>query len=459
MTARTSVYPASVADLVDDFKLWAAELGTTPSANATRKRFRIGNDKANALLATLTAPAPDERLTTGPQAQDEPTGTAPGPETPAAPVAVEPLPLAAVDVDQGPEIGPAPVMPPFVSPAPAAPVLAEAPGQVDAWPVDEVAAKLDSERARLSVQREDTLARRAMEAEHRIALDDVREQARAAQRARGERARDAADAAALSALYRRAQRSGTRARLRAQIQGSAEMRALRVARVRSVTLMAGVPVLAAFAAWSATGVQAGVARLLHLSADSAGWWAAWAMEPALIAIVGLIIIGRAVLRSAGGDTDWRADAIEWTALSTSLALNIVGGWATGVDWDQQIGPMLAHSVGPIGAAGTAFLIGLFDGYVSAARPWHGAPKLAEMDLDMSAVMGSRPDAINRPEHPRAHLLTGDVRALLDDTRAAVADGTLTPEPSAYAIHKHVMGGRGDKAKASRVAALLAHTVA
>ncbi|MFD0595009.1 hypothetical protein ACFQZ4_23715 [Catellatospora coxensis] len=344
MTTPTT-YPASVADLVDDFKLWAAELGTTPSANATRKRFRIGNDKANALLATLTAPAPDERLTSGPATppQDEPTGPAPEPEVTAAPVAAEPSPLAAVDVDPGPEIGPARVLP-------AAPVPAEAAAPDDGWPVDEVAAKLDSERARLIVQREDTLARRAMEAEHRIAMGDVREQARAAKRARRERARDAADAAALSALYRRAQRSGTRARLRAQIQGSAEMRALRVARVRSVTLAAGVPVLAAFAAWSTTGVQAGVARLLGIDAGSPGWWAAWAMEPALIAIVGLIIIGRAVLRSAGGDTDWRADAIEWTALSTSLALNIVGGWNTDLAFGEQIGPLLAHSVGPIGAA-------------------------------------------------------------------------------------------------------------
>ncbi|GIG03156.1 hypothetical protein [Catellatospora citrea] len=457
MTAPTATYPASVADLVDDFKLWAAELGTTPSANATRKRFRIGNDKANALLATLTAPAPDERLTSGPATQPpaEPTGPAPVPEVTAAPVAVEPSPLAVVDVDPGPEIGPAPIPPP----APAAPVVAEAGGQVDGWPVDEVAAKLDSERARLSVKREDTLARRAMEAEHRIAMGDVREQARAAKRARGERARDAADAAALSALYRRAQRSGTRARLRAQIQGSAEMRALRVARVRSVILAAGVPLLAAFAAWSTTGVQAGVVKLLNLDSGSAGWWAAWAMEPALIAIVGLIIIGRAMLRSAGGDTDARALIIEWSALFTSLALNIIGGWDSSLPQDQQYGPMLAHSVGPIGAATVAFLIGLFDGYVSAARPWHGAPKLAEMDLDMAAVMGTRPDAINRPEHPRAHLLPGDVRTLLDDTRAAVADGTLTAEPSAYAIHKHVMGGRGDKAKASRVAALLAHQAA
>ncbi|GAA1608802.1 hypothetical protein ACFQY4_46110 [Catellatospora bangladeshensis] len=379
MTAPASAYPVSVAALVDDFRAWADELGATPSHRATMKRFSIGGDKARALLATLPAPAPDEHTTAVP-AMAKPAPAPPAqpaaevaPDAPDVLIMPAALSQTAVDVEA----------PTKIAPAAPEPIPVVAPGEVS--PVLAAAARLDDERARLNIARHDELARRAAEAEHRIALGDVREQARAAKLARRERARDTADAAALAALYRRAARSGTRARLRAQIQGSAEMRALRVARVRQVTLLAGVPVLAAFAAWSTTGVQAGVARLLGLGADTAGWWAAWAMEPALIAIVGLIIIGRAVLRSAGGDTDWRATAIEWTTLGTSLLLNIVGGWTVGVDWFEQVGPMLAHSVGPIGAAGTAFLIGLFDGYVSAARPWRGAPSLAEMNLDLSAV--------------------------------------------------------------------------
>lgn len=391
MTAPSSVHPPTVAAMLDDFHAWAAELGAAPSRNATMKRFRIGEIKANALLSTLTAPAPDDRLTDAPAPPQraDTTGPAPEPEITESPIMPEASPQTAVDVAPGPKITEVALALPVADPIPvAAPPLPDpVPAEVSA--VVAQAAKLDDERARRDIARHDELARRAAEAEHRIALGDVREQARAAKLARRERARDAADAASLAALYRRAARSGTRARLRAQIQGSAEMRALRVARVRSVTLAAGVPVLAAFAAWSTTGVQAGVVRLLGLSADTAGWWAAWAMEPALIAIVGLIIIGRAVLRSAGGDTDWRATAIEWTALGTSLLLNIVGGWAVGVDWAEQVGPMLAHSVGPIGAAGTAFLIGLFDGYVSAARPWHGAPKLAEMNLDLATIGGQR----------------------------------------------------------------------
>ncbi|WP_344350878.1 hypothetical protein, partial [Catellatospora coxensis] len=361
MTVPSSVYPPAVAALVDDFKQWSAELDAAPSLRATMKRFRVGTDKARALMSALTdtpaeqPAAPAEPVTdTAPAAPPAPAaaGVPVLPQVPAEPITAPAEALYRVDVETLPKIAPAEAEPiPVPAPPPAELVPAER------TQAHTVAVKLDAERALLTTQRGDELARRALEAEHRIAMDDVREQARAAKLARGERARDAADAAALAALYRRAQRSGTRARLRAQIQGSAEMRALRVARVRSVTLMAGVPVLVAFAAWSTTGVQAGVVRLLGLDGGTAGWWSAWAMEPALIAIVGLIIIGRAVLRSAGGDTDWRADAIEWTALATSLALNIVGGWAVGVDWAEQVGPMLAHSVGPIGAAGTAFLIG------------------------------------------------------------------------------------------------------
>jgi hypothetical protein len=247
-------------------------------------------------------------------------------------------------------------------------------------PAAELRDQLTSQRDLVAVQREDEWARRASEAEHRIAMADVAERAAVADRARRERARDAQEGEELGQLYRRASRSGERARIRAQIQGSAEMRALRVAKIRSVALMAGIPVLAAFAAWSTTGVQAGVVRLLHLNAGEAMWWASWGMEPALITIVALVIIGRAVLRSSGGDTDGRATVAEWTALGLSLALNIVGGWPAGAGFWAGTATALPHAIGPFGCAGTAFLIGLFDSYVTQARPWENAPRLTDLDL-------------------------------------------------------------------------------
>ncbi|WBB73211.1 hypothetical protein O7602_26585 [Micromonospora sp. WMMD1128] len=242
----------------------------------------------------------------------------------------------------------------------------------------ELAEQLAEERALITVRRDDDRIRRQLDAQYRNALAEVTEQTSTLDRARRERARDGEESTALAELYRRAARSGARARIRTDIDRSAEMRALRIARVRSATLLAGVPVLAAFGLWSTAGVQAGMVRVFSLDTGSASWTAAWAVEPALIAIVALIIIGRAVLRSSGGATDWRATLAEWVALSTSVALNMAGGWA-GDGWEAAAGA-LAHSVGPIGAAGTAFLIGLFVSYVSEANPWEGAPRLAELDL-------------------------------------------------------------------------------
>lgn len=244
-----------------------------------------------------------------------------------------------------------------------------------AAPADGLRGELAAARDLIAVRADDAWLRRAQQAEHRIAMADVAEQAAAAKRARRERARDAVEGEALAALYRRATRSGARARIRALINGSAEMRALRVAKVRTVSLAVLLPVLAAFAGWSTTGAQAGAVRLLDLVDHSAAWTASWGVEPALIAVVALIIIVRAVLRSSGGDTDWRATLIECTALGLSLALNIIGGWHG--DWEGLV-TVLPHAIGPLGCAGTAFLIAVIDSYVTAARPWDGAPRLAEI---------------------------------------------------------------------------------
>lgn len=316
--------------------------------------------------------------------------------------------------------------------------------------VDTMAVHLGTQRALADVRRADEVARRSAAAEHRRALADVDERAASAERARRERARDAVEAEEVAALYRRASRSGARARLRTRIQGSAEMRALRIARVRSVTLWAGFPILVAFAAWSTTGVQAGVVRLLALPSQSAGWYAAWGMEPALMAIVALIIIGRAVLRSAGGNTDTRATIIERVALLTSIALNIAGGWNPALGFWSAAAAAVAHSVGPVGAAGTAYLIGLFDHYATVARPWENAPSLDSMGL-----AGTRPDDVRTPINlDKPDSASMDDR-LVEEVRQTIGCGRLTPDPTGYAIYKHVMGGRGDKSRAYRAALAVA----
>lgn len=239
----------------------------------------------------------------------------------------------------------------------------------------ELRSTLAGQRHLANINREDRQARKAGRAHHRNKLADIAEKALAARRARRARARDTREQADLNRLYRVAVRSGTRARIRADIQRSAEMRALRVGKVRGIALIAGLPILAAFAAWSTAGAQAGAVRLLGLAEGSPGWWASWGVEPALIAIVALIITGRAVLKASGGQTDRRATLVEWAALLTSLGLNIFGGWENG--W-EGIKTVLPHAIGPTFCALTAVLIGLFVGYAADAKPWDDAPTLTEM---------------------------------------------------------------------------------
>lgn len=259
---------------------------------------------------------------------------------------------------------------------------------------------LSADRDVVAVNREHEWVSLAQDAQHHIRIADVAEHADRAKRSRRQRAKDATEAAKLADLYRSAKSAGARARIRAEMYGSAEMRALRISTMRKVTLVAGLPVLLAFALWSTTGVQAGVVRLLHLNHGDPSWWSAWGVEPALIAIVALIIIGRAVLRSSGGDVDWRATVAEWVALGTSLALNIFGGWNGG--W-EALGGAVAHSLGPLGAAGTAFLIGLFDSYIARATPWDGAKRLADLGLDIELATRNDEPAQEPQLPPAAHL--------------------------------------------------------
>jgi hypothetical protein len=233
-----------------------------------------------------------------------------------------------------------------------------------------------SERAVVAVNREHEWVSLAQQAQHDIHLADVAEAAARDKRSRKQRANDAAEDAKLADLYRAAKAAGHRARVRALMSQSAEKRAVRLTKMRTVLLIVGLPVLLAFAGWSTTGVQAGFVKLLDLEKGEPTWWTGWGVEPALITIVAGIIIARAVLRNSGGDTDWRADVIESGALGTSLLLNVVGG-RHGEGW-AALGAAFGHSLGPVFAASTAYLMGLIDTYISRADPWTGAQSLDDI---------------------------------------------------------------------------------
>lgn len=242
----------------------------------------------------------------------------------------------------------------------------------------------------------DALARIREEAarrrdERRLARAERRENAAAAKAARREARRDRAEQRRLAELYRAAAVSGERARLAVAIRGSVEARRHRVDQVRAATLKVGLPVLAAFAAWSTVGVHAGVVGLLGAAPGSAWWWGAWFIEPALIAVVAGVIVARAVLRASGGDVDWRAHVAHWGALATSILLNLAGHWPTGLS-GPEVTAAIAHSVGPLGAATVAWLIGVMDDYVTAARPEEGARTLAELGVQRERVAAHTPAA-------------------------------------------------------------------
>lgn len=242
----------------------------------------------------------------------------------------------------------------------------------------------------------DALARIREEAarrrdERRLARAERRENAAAAKAARREARRDRAEQRRLAELYRAAAVSGERARLAVAIRGSVEARRHRVDQVRAATLKVGLPVLGAFAAWSTVGVHAGVVGLLGAAPGSAWWWGAWFIEPALIAVVAGVIVARAVLRASGGDVDWRAHVAHWGALATSILLNLAGHWPTGLS-GPEVTAAIAHSVGPLGAATVAWLIGVMDDYVTAARPEEGARTLAELGVQRERVAAHTPAA-------------------------------------------------------------------
>jgi hypothetical protein len=334
--------------------------------------------------------------------------------------------------------------------------------------------RLEADRAVVEVGRDDELSRRVASAEHQMALDGVDEQVAAVRRGREERAKDAVEAEKLLALYRHTASAGERARIAAEIGRTGEMRALRIAKVQRVSLWVGMVLLLGFGAWSTAGVHDGLVKVLHLQSGSAGWWAGWAVEPLLITIVAGLIVLRPILRMSGGDVDVRARRAEIVALGGSLALNLFGGWqADAGGWTVSLGQAIAHSVGAIGAAGTAWLIGVVIDYTTRAKPWDGAPRVADLGLSPSGTPAGEPSgmssaagsartsgtAIRRGK--RAPLpvdrsaLPEEMQKLLDAVRTAITEGLLPADPSAYRIYKDVMGGRGDRSRSTDAAALVA----
>lgn len=267
--------------------------------------------------------------------------------------------------------------------------------------VDELAAELARDRAAEEVRRADELARDRAKARHGRDRADVAAAERLADLERAEREAAARADADLARMYREAKERGERTRIAAHMARSGEARALRLERLRGLNLRVLVPVLIGFAAWSTAGVHHGAARLMGIDSGAAMWWALWLLEPVLIGAVVWVIVARARLAASGGTLAGDGERIAAGCLGTSIVLNAVaavpetapaGGWTAGAAL-ALVGAMLAHIIGPVGAAATAHLIGVVDASIAAADPWHDergvpVPLLADMELRISGRVDS-----------------------------------------------------------------------
>ncbi len=234
------------------------------------------------------------------------------------------------------------------------------PGQDTPATADQIRHDLEQRRERRAARKDDRLERSRDRARRSMAARSIRQELT--------RDRTAADL--------------ERAKLAADISQSAEARALRVQRTRTLTLAALMPVLVAFAGWSTAGVHAGAAAMTGAAPYTAMWWMLWLLEPALIGIVGWVILCRARLESSGGNLPEEADRIMWGCLAVSILLNTIGHWPSELS-GTAVGGLLAHSLGPIGAAMTAHLIGVIEKGIAAARPTEGegVKTLSELTTD------------------------------------------------------------------------------
>ncbi|WP_435107368.1 hypothetical protein [Nocardiopsis synnemataformans] len=199
-----------------------------------------------------------------------------------------------------------------------------------------------------------------------------------------------------AAIRRRALLAGEVAAARAEVSGSGEARAEQVRTTRTLALCLLLPVMVAFGAWSTAGVQAGMVAMLGLAPDSPAAAMAWAVEPALLGTVAGIIVIRARLQSAGGDLDERATYVEVGALTISIGLNMAGHWPTELT-GSAVAALAGHALGPIGAAGAAYMIAVVQDGVAAADPW----KLADGTRAPSIRDGAPAAEDQEHEHEQA----------------------------------------------------------
>jgi hypothetical protein len=183
---------------------------------------------------------------------------------------------------------------------------------------------------------------------------------------------------------------------------------------------------------------------------SSTWLVAWGVDPLLsLLVVGLLlasgdlaVLGLSLREGRGHRAIL---AVEAGALGAALLMNVAPELTAGVAWQS----VCLHVVVPLAGMGAALVLPIIQQRYSGA--------IAALYAPASGVASDRPDtAINLPE-PAARA-TGEAelsavdRKVLADVRRALDAGELVHPPTGHAVYKRVMRGRGDKARAYRVAA-------
>lgn len=229
---------------------------------------------------------------------------------------------------------------------------------------DTLASALAEERRVEEVKRADELARDRAAAAHQRARADLEAEMRQQARDRAEREAAGRAAARLAEMRREALAAGERLRIKTALATSGEARAWRLERLHTWNLRVLVPALVLFGALSTSGVQKGAANLFGWTRDDIAWWALWGLEPGLIAAICWIIHVRGQLALSGGSLARSVEVVMGVALATSVGFNMASGGA-----DQDLKEMLGHSMAPLLAAGTAWLIGAIDRSIARTNPW------------------------------------------------------------------------------------------
>jgi hypothetical protein len=260
-----------------------------------------------------------------------------------------------------------------------------------------------------------------------------------ARRLRGKGARERAEleAAAASAAGRRT------------VETNVDVRALQLGRRRRRWTLIGWTVLVLCMAFTAVNVQ-------HFAAGTAPAWSpqwlvAWGVDPLLSALVVGLLLARGDLAAFGsgisqttGRAKWVVLGIEIGVLLAALLMNVAPEFdAPVVRWQD----VALHIVVPLAAVATAVVLPIVqDFYATAITALYNNPSAAAQTT------------VNLHGHPSASAadreLPDDVRTVLEATKDAIATGELAPDPTGYAIYRHVMGSRGDRGRAYRVAALM-----